>query len=280
MKNIFALNVAEKRYDGEEFIARRLDDDLQRRHEKLTEEINIHQKNASLPVWLTIAMFILGGFGFICVVEFLTAPLGEDAVSYAQAYANAAWVIWVGPICLAAAIVLYVIARVKKKNVEGSASFAYTAEQAEKFVAESRAYLSIPQEAPQCDVLFPVYKVKKNGKRKSAIPMAQFMNGSWQIFREGDDLCFGDSDAVFKIPADRIGRLVRMEKRVMFTGWNKPVPFNKGEYKQYKIRKNNYGIMFVKPYLCLQITGSEGCEILFPPYEHETLQRVTGKIAE
>ena len=48
---------------------------------------------------------------------------------------------------------------------------------------------------------------------------------------------------------------------------------NAPEYKPYKIRANQYGILFVKPYFSLRISGSQGdFEILFPPYEEQALR--------
>lgn len=281
MNNVFALNAETQEYDGEkEFLSRSLEGELKQRRAALEEEVRVHQKNAGLPVWLNLIAVILGGFGVICVVEFLMAPLGENQVSYAQAYANAPWVIWVGPPCLIIGVALYMFEKLRKRQVEGSPAFAYTAEKVEKLTTESLAALGVPEDAPSCDVFSPVFKIKKGGTRKRVAAVANYYNGAWKIFREGDDLCLGDATRVLKIPANRIGRLVRVNKRAMFAGWNKETPCNKGEYKQYKIKWNNYGAMFVKPYLSLQIKGSEEAEILFPPYEAETVQRLTGRFVE
>ena len=85
---------------------------------------------------------------------------------------------------------------------------------------------------------------------------------------------------VLKIPSSRISRLVIKKKRTMFVGWNKESSPRHGQYKQYKIGSDQGGNYFVKYYLSLQITGEEEGEILFPPYEIDTLQRLTGRFAE
>ena len=54
---------------------------------------------------------------------------------------------------------------------------------------------------------------------------------------------------------------------------NKDVPMNSPTYKPYKVRANQYGMLFVKPYYGMQFKGAEGeYEILIPPYELETMR--------
>ena len=67
----------------------------------------------------------------------------------------------------------------------------------------------------------------------------------------------------------------------MYYGWNKETAFNKGVYKNYKIRMNDFGMYAVKPYYSLQIlSGGEEYEIRIPPYEREEVERLTGRTAE
>lgn len=48
---------------------------------------------------------------------------------------------------------------------------------------------------------------------------------------------------------------------------------NSPTYKPYKVRANQYGMLFVKPYYGMQFKGAEGeYEILIPPYELETMR--------
>lgn len=277
--NVFGSNTKGNSFDGECFVARRIDDgDLERKREQLEGEVENLRRNATLPVWLLIAMYILLGYGAICVLNFLMAPLGEEVVSYAEAYSNAAWVIWSGVPALLIGVVLWVIKFVRQKRVEGSSAYAYVVERAEKFAAESREALGVPEDAVDLDVFAEPYKLNKNGKRRHGSYIAQYYNSSWWTFREGDAVCFADTTVVYKIPLAEIERIVRIEKRIMFQGWNKSVAYSKGEYKQYKIRANNNGALFVKPYISVRIRGD--WELVLPPYELASFEKITGKLAE
>lgn len=281
MKNLLGINLDGKGYDGEgEFAVRRIDGELDRKHESLTDEIGKLQKHSTLPAWLMIIMYVLLAYGAICTMVFVTAPIGEDAVSYATAYANAPWVIWTGVPTLLAGAALFLVQYMKGKRVKASSEYRYAVEKAEKITAESREALYIPHDAADCDVFISPYKVKKNGKHRSAIWGANYNNGSFWAFREGDALCIADTTIVFKIPFDRIERIVRVNKRISFQGWNKDVNYRTPQYKPYKIRQNNNGAFFVKPYLSIRIRGSEEWELILPPYETETIERITGKFAE
>ena len=56
-------------------------------------------------------------------------------------------------------------------------------------------------------------------------------------------------------------------KKANMDEWNKDVPFNKGEYKQYKITSNDYGTIFCR-YYAMQISDVFGeYELFFPEYE-------------
>ncbi len=82
-----------------------------------------------------------------------------------------------------------------------------------------------------------------------------------------------------KFPYEAVIDVERVEKRLLFYGWNKPEKFNRGRYKPYKIRYNGQGgYYYVKP--CYRVRlwrEAEEYEIIFPSYEGETLERVTGR---
>lgn len=288
MKNVFGINYtgvkggAPRKLDGDCFIDRRIEDELDHRQDEVNKELQEHQKNATLPLWLLIAMYVLLWFGVLCVVEFLIAPLSENRTSYSQAYANAPWVIWAGVPCLFIGLILLIIKWLRAKEVEGSPALAVSMEKAENLLTESYAALGVPEDAKNCDIFGLSYRLNKKGKVRPASmwSAATYANIDTLVFREGDALCIADSSMVLKIPFDRISRLVRVNKRINFAGWNKSTPCNKGEYKQYKIRTNNGGVGFMKSYLSLQLNGDEEFEILFPCYEIETVQSLTGRYAE
>ena len=65
-------------------------------------------------------------------------------------------------------------------------------------------------------------------------------------------------------------------KNAMFI-WNKAVPHNKGEYKQYKMKEDEMGNIRCKAYYILEFENNgELHGIYFPEYELETIKTITG----
>ncbi len=59
--------------------------------------------------------------------------------------------------------------------------------------------------------------------------------------------------------------------------WNKDEPYNKGEYRQYKIRTDDSDTVHFKTYYALELLHEgEEYEILFPAYDWKHIGALTG----
>ena len=105
--------------------------------------------------------------------------------------------------------------------------------------------------------------------------MFKYINIQFNFFIKNDMLCFADVETVYAIPLSYFKKIIKYNKRAMVNGWNKSEDFNKGEYKEYKITKNSYDNLFMKPYYSVQFEYEfQEYEFLIPPYEINHLNKL------
>lgn len=289
MKNVLSVKLGEKteKYDDNEFISRTIaetDSDLVHKQEELRTEAESVRKHFSVFQWIALIVYMIGALCLYALVRFLLLPLDEDPITYAEAFERTPWFVIGAAVGLVVCVIVFLLVRRHAKREQASPAMQYLEERAEKMLADSRAALGVPDTAEVCDVLVFPYSITRSGKvRHGSIMLGNvYGNKEFRLFREGDALCLADAETVIKIPFEKIHRLALVNKRIAMMGWNKPEAFNKGAYKQYKIRVNgNNGNMFyVKPYISMQLGGTEEYELLFPCYELDTVQRLTGRYPE
>ena len=111
--------------------------------------------------------------------------------------------------------------------------------------------------------------------------MTKYINFRYFVFEEGENVCIANLGSVYAIPKAALKRIVKINKRVALPHWTKEEPYNSPSYKKYKVTVNNVGVFFVKPYYSLQfVVNKEEFEVLFPVYELETIEKITGLHAE
>lgn len=195
----------------------------------------------------------------------LLRNLGD--LTLAEMYGNAPAIFYGGGVCLALWAVLFCIEKLKYKKVDDSGEIDKALESMEALNFRSEEQLGIPHDHKKVDVLSFRY-TEKNGKVKIKEELFyKHVNNEMKLFRNGDDLCLADIDSVYSFPISDIKKYVLKKKKANMDEWNKDVPFNKGEYKQYKITSNDYGTIFCR-YYAMQISDVFGeYELFFPEYE-------------
>lgn len=274
MKNLFAINMNDDTGRGasEQFILRRVDEELSKRQDESTKSLKEHEEKATLPKWLTIIRSICLTFFFIVLAACIKASNGNIV----KVFTSAPWLIISGAVCGFIALVLWIVQKNKERNVLESRDLEHDIENAGRIRKESLACLQIPENAGATDVFSRTYKIK-NGKEKRITDLFEYINFEFLAFREGDMLCLADIESVIGIPTAGITGIYKINKRVSFSGWNKEEHFHTGSYKPYKITENKYGTLYIKPHYSLRFTGfGEEYEILFPAYELDTFVRLTG----
>ena len=264
------MNVTTSEAGWNKFAVKKLSDDLQHVRDRSDETIENIKRASSIPGWLFWIAAILGMAGIIVITGFLNAL---SDVSFSTAYNNAGWLLYAGGACLlvAAAITIYKV--YKTRTTVNSPAARDALVERERLVARCFEDLGVPQTADDIDLFCEAFKVK-NGKTKKAWSMYQYKNISCKIYRDGENLYLADTDGVYAFPVSNFFEIMTVSKNALFVGWNKVTPFNKPPYKQYKVRRNNYGILFVKPHYYIKFLAfNEEYGLVIPSYELETLQK-------
>ena len=97
------------------------------------------------------------------------------------------------------------------------------------------------------------------------------------FFTDDNYLYFADAYMVGKIEKPSFKSITSIKKVALVSGWNKDIWIDKPPYKAYKIRINQFDTLIMKPYYQLDIQDPLGAfTILFPPYELEYFEALTG----
>ena len=267
MKNVFGYPYSkdgDTPCDGARFITNRADAALKKEIDDVFGKVLETGSKASLPGWLQTLKLICY-VGAAIVVISLLRNLGD--LTLAEMYGNAPAIFYGGGVCLALWVVLFCIEKLKYKKVDDSGEIDKALESMEALNFRSEEQLGIPHDHKKVDVLSFRY-TEKNGKVKIKEELFyKHVNNEMKLFRNGDDLCLADIDSVYSFPISDIKKYVLKKKKANMDEWNKDVPFNKGEYKQYKITSNDYGTIFCR-YYAMQISDVFGeYELFFPEYE-------------
>ena len=143
--------------------------------------------------------------------------------------------------------------------------------------------LGVPNTAYSVDIFGFKYKIK-DGKivvKSSAFQPSNFINTDFSCFISDNKLHLVDLTDVYSFDLSNFKRIVAVKKTADFTPWNKQESPNDERYKPFKIRNNQIGINFVKPYYILEYEqDGETYGIYFPPYELSVFESLTGLTAQ
>ena len=267
MKNAFEVNVTTKENGCDKFIVKKISPELQRKHDEMYEAFAMIQKNSSIPLWLSIIYFICLFVATTFTCGFFDAAMD---VGFAAAYNNASWLPYVDGICIVFAAAVFFYKLYKKKSIQQSPAVQSKLEESKRLNRQCYEELCVPCDADDIDV-FALPVKTKNGKMKQAT-VFQYANTECKIFKDFNNLYIADVNAVYGFPLNSFTKIAARNKNATFDSWNKEEPFNKGVYKQFKVRRNNMGIFFIKPHHSLQFFAfNEEYEIVIPNYELQTL---------
>ena len=279
MKYFFGIDTTDKtkesRMDGVTFISRRLPQSQQRALDDLRDKLAVMEKKARLPLALSILKTVGMLLAMLIFVSLLRS-LGK--VTFSQAYENAPWVFWSGGIGAAVWAVLALVDYLMGKRVKGTEEYQYIVGQVERILASTYDLLGVPQSAIPVDVLSMQYSCKDGKMKRATMRMTDYINLEMKVFADEEALYLADVETVYAVARTDLAVIRKVNKRVSIPGWNKPVAYNKGMFKEYKLTANKYGHIFMKPYyqLVIRRDGQEYA-LEFPPYELPTFQKLTGQ---
>ena len=275
MKNVFGYkeikNASRMSCDGAHFVGQKASGQLKRDLEKFAREGESTLEGAQLPSWLGLVKTLaLLGFAIVLLASFKN--LGELSIS--EMYHNAPVVFIIGVVCLAVWFVLYLLEKSIMKKAGESGELEKLSSRAEDLKARSEAELGIPHNAPEVDVLSFVYTEKDGEIKVKKQMLYTYENNIMRLFRDGDKLCLANMTEVYEFPIDGFEKYLLKKKSVDMGFWNKKEKHNKGRYKEFKVKVNEYGVVTSK-YCAAQFnSGSKDYEIFFPTYELDTFRRI------
>ena len=268
MKNIYTFCESKtgdpEKPEGEEFIVKRLDPELAAKHEALRKEAERLAENATLPKWLqyvTLGFLLVGMALFLGALEALT----DSEVEYEVMVKNGVWWFFgAGAALLAVGGALMVFSVIRRKSVMSDSAYRDFDERNARHMVAARENLLVPAEAFPIDVFCERYTFLFKHRMKMNVCQENY------VFRDGTALCLAGAEYVVRIPWDKIERVERVERKIAFVNWNKPEPAKSFVYyKVYKVRENQNGQYYVKPYYRI-----------VPSYDYDKLVPLLGSSGE
>lgn len=287
MKPFVGIDITEnkknEKINGEEFIVDSVSqiqknnfDDAQQDALELVEE-------SKLPLVLRIIQGACGLVGLMLLSGVLRAFTDEDSVSFAEGYQNAPWLFWLCGVCLAVWGILKALSVKKEKETIYAEKGENVAGKLESISKNIYAELGVPPHAEMVDILSFAYKMK-DGEPKAkemGLSTTPYINTEVKAFVEEDKLILVDLEHKYAFPLNSLQAIRTVKKSIMVPFWNKEEAPKEEKYKEYKLRVDDHGCVYLKPYHILEILkDNELWGIYFPCYEIKVFESLTGIKAE
>lgn len=266
--------------DGEIFICERPTEAQTDLMDKSYETLTEIDKTAQLPRAVNLVRVFSGYAFLICAVVLIRSI--ESKEDFILLFEKSPWLLVV---VVAAGILFWGLtwaARKKAKTIIESDESKMLIDRYDAAMQTALSALGVPPTAKTVDCFCSCYKIKKSGKIK-ILPMgaAQFSNVTLQAFTENGVLYIADPYQKYAVPLSEITAIKMINKRTTMNGWNKKTPFNKGEYKPFKIMRDNNGVYHLRQYYAMEILHNGEVYLLyFPPYELSVFTALTGLAAQ
>jgi len=269
-KIIFGLNLTGNKKndltDEQPLVTKRLTGWQQEELERTREKVGEMEKRATLPSGWLIAKLVLGFFAIMIAAGLLSGL--RDDLPFAQVWHNSWFLIVALPVLVAGWLVLFFVEKKRKKAVEKSPEFAQIQSQTDAVISHSIDEFALPEDAVVMDFLSYRYVIKKGEIKVRSFALATHLNASMGTFVQDGKLCLANLEQVVEIPLKDFSAIERVNKNVIIPQWNKDVPWTKEPYKKYKLKNNQYGMIFVKPHYLVRFdVDGQVYELTVPVYE-------------
>lgn len=280
MKLFFGVNRTHNKTntqtDGEIFICERPSESQTDLMDKSYENLTEIDKKARLPRAVNL-LRIISGYIFLIgtVVLIRSIESKEDFILLLEKLP------WLLAVVVTMGILWGVLtwaARKKAKAIMESDESKMLVDRYDSVMQNALSALGVPPTAKTVDCFCLCYTIKASGKIK-ILPMgaAQFSNVALHAFMESGVLYIADPYQKYAVPRSEITAIKLIKKHTTMNSWNKETPFNKGEYKPFKIARDNNGVYRLRRYYALEILHNGEVYLLyFPPYELSVFSELTG----
>ena len=273
MKNLFAIYYDKNTGAFEKYVTRRLSAEKSEKLDRAAEQSEKLDKKLKAPEWMVYTYFPALALGLALILVML---FGKGGFSYI--YETRWYFLYVGIAAIVYGIFCRTFIAVKKIKSRRNPAVDEFKKSTEALGAECYKELGVPEEAADVDVIMPYVKTDKNGEEVLKRGLTEsYINYSFKVFTEGDEICFADSTQVLSLPKDRFGKGEKVDKRIRLPQWNKSEPYNGDKYGGYAITPSGNGIVVNGYYsIGLDLNG-EQYEIHVPEYDAETLSSIINR---
>lgn len=261
--------------NGEEFLVQKPDAYLYEEYDRVINGVftNI-KKSIKLPLLLKVIQCI-----FLTVGGCIFSMLFEYFISDENAKFETIdiMLIFVMILCVVIFVVLNYIIKALNKRENASEEQHLQSKKAQGAYQQLLNNLGVPQDALNIDILSFSYKNEKDMIKidKCGMSVPMFYNMEFHIFKDNKNFYLAIDSGKYAFKLSSIKTIHKTEHKNALFLWNKDVSYNKGKYKQYKMKEDEMGNIRCKAYYILEIEeNGELYGIYFPEYELETVKTI------
>lgn len=278
MKILYGINVTvEKdslRSDELGFIVNRIDSHQQEQLQQAIMIANQQEQRVSLPRWLQYSKFVSLFIWIILLFVIINTIL--KGASFQEAFSNAPYFFYILPIAFGIWYYLNLLGKNKIKEASQDEDIIKDDTFILEVLNQSFDQLEVPKDALQIDVLSFRYRVKEDAVKVVSQGLVSYVNIEKRAYVKDNALHLADAQQVIAIPLDEIKEVNLQKHRVNVPSWNKKIPFNKEPYKQYKMRTNQFGMLFIRYYMVAITHNGEAYQLYIPHYDIDPFLQLTG----
>ena len=278
MKNVFAINVTSnkgnKTYDGEMLVTDRIskaDISGAARNPDNIRFIDRHLNYHTVTEVIRVSALL----GTAALISMRFGYRGLSRIEFFRSFAHTKYYFPLLVLSIVVAVALSIIRTVEAKKYFSSEKNVVVYDAS----ASKRSYelLHVPSFAKSIDVIAYRYAEGANGKTKIVSNgLFKYFNVEVRLWSDDGNFYLVDTDKKFEIPLDCRKKIKYIKKRIAVFGWSKDVKCNEGEYRGYGMFIDGTGKVHLRSYCSLEfVYDSMRYEIFFPPYELETVQKIT-----
>ena len=262
--------------NGEEFMTLKTPPHLTAKLENGTDRMQAAVEKSKLHIVLRV----IHGLTTFCSAVFATGVVA--AIFRGTLFLGirrAPWLYIVGLVCIVIWFVLTLLSGYKSDKVLKSEESQKAKNDALKAFDDILAYLGVPLDSTEIDVIFCKYKSRGEQIEvvNAPLQMTNFINMSFRIFKDYDNLYLANPNGKYAFSLSSMRRIRTVFAEAVIPDWHKEQAFDSDEYKVYSISKDKSDLLHTSPYYMLELEDNgEIFGIFFPCYEIKTLESVTG----
>lgn len=261
--------------NGEEFLIQKPDEYLYAEYDRVVNSVFTDiKKSLKLPLFLKVVQFISLTVG-ACIFSMLFEYFVSD--ENAKFETSDILLIFIMIICVVIFVVLNFIIKALNKREDASEEQHLQSKKVQGAYQQLLNNLGVPQDALNIDILSFNYKNEKDMIKidKCGMSVPMFYNMEFHIFKDNKNFYLAIDSGKYAFKLSSIKTIHKTEHKNALFLWNKNVSYNKGKYKQYKMKEDKMGNIRCKAYYILEIEeNGELYGIYFPEYELETVKTI------